>query len=85
MKMFPSIRHESARRRWVQAGLLLISFAVVVLLAAVFGPRSYNGPLSTLLLTLVLIALCFSILLHVRFLILARHEIRLNLVVIFVL
>jgi PAS domain S-box-containing protein len=74
MNTFPSIRHERASRRWVQAGLLLISFAVVVLLAAVFGPRSYNGPLSTLLLTLVLIALCFSILLHVRFLILARHE-----------
>jgi PAS domain S-box-containing protein len=74
MKIFPSIRHESARRRWVQAGLLLISFAVVVLLGAVFGPRSYNGPLSSLLLTLVLIALCLSIIIHVRFLILARHE-----------
>jgi PAS domain S-box-containing protein len=74
MKIFPSIRHESARRRWVQAGLLLISFAVIVLLGAVFGPRSYTGPLSTLLLTLVLIALCVAIVLHVRFLVLSRHE-----------
>jgi PAS domain S-box-containing protein len=74
MKTFPSIRDESPRRRWVQAGLLLISLAVVVLLGAAFGPRSYNRPLSSLLLTLVLIALCLSIIIHVRFLILARHE-----------
>ena len=74
MKIFPSIRHESTRRRWAQAGLLLISFAVIVLLGAVFGPRSYTAPLSSLLLTLVLIALCATIVLHVRFLILSRHE-----------
>jgi PAS domain S-box-containing protein len=74
MKIFPSIRHESARRRWVQSGMLLISFAVIVLLGAVFGPRSYNGTLSSLLLMLVLVALCLSIILHVRFLVLARHE-----------
>jgi PAS domain S-box-containing protein len=74
MKIFPSIRHENARRRWVRAGLLLISLAVVVLLGAAFGPRSYAGPLSTLLLALVLIALCVTIVLHVRFLILTRHE-----------
>ena len=74
MKIFPSIRDESARRRWVQAGLLLISLAVVVLLGAAFGPRSYAGPLSSLLLALVLIALCVAIVLHVRFLILSRHE-----------
>src|SRR6202142_85940 len=74
MKIFPSIRDESARRRWVQAGLLLISLAVVVLLGAVFGPRSYAGPLSSPLLALVLIALCVAIVLHVRFLMLTRHE-----------
>jgi PAS domain S-box-containing protein len=74
MRIFPSIQDGSARRRWVRAGLLLISFAAVVLVAAVFGPRSYNGPLSSLFLTLVLVALCLSIILHVRFLILARHE-----------
>jgi PAS domain S-box-containing protein len=74
MKIFPSIRHESARRRWVQAGLLLISLAVIVLLGIALGPRSYTGPLSSLLLALVLIALCVAIVLHVRFLILTRHE-----------
>jgi PAS domain S-box-containing protein len=74
MKIFPSIRHESSRRRWVEAGLLLISFAVVVLFGAAFGPRSYTGPLSPLLLVLVLIALCVAIVLHVRFLIQTRHE-----------
>jgi PAS domain S-box-containing protein len=74
MKIFPSIRNESARRRWGRAGLLLIAFAVVVLLVAAFGPRFYSGPLSSLLLTLVLIALCVAIVLHVRFMILARRE-----------
>jgi PAS domain S-box-containing protein len=74
MRIFPSIRDGSARRRWVQAGLLLISLAVVVLLVAAFGPRSYAGPLSSPLLALVLIALCVAIVLHVRFLILTRHE-----------
>src|SRR6202167_4788502 len=74
MKIFPSIRDESARRRWVQAGLLIIFLAVVVLLGAAFGPRSYAGSLSSLLLALVLTALCVAIVLHVRFLILARHE-----------
>jgi PAS domain S-box-containing protein len=74
MRIFPSIRHESARRRSVQAGLLLISLAVVVLFGASLGPRSYAGALSSLLLALVLIALCVAIVLHVRFLILSRHE-----------
>jgi PAS domain S-box-containing protein len=74
MKTFPSIRNESALRRWVRAGLLLISFAVVVLLVATFGPRSYSGPLSSLLLALVLIALCVAIVLQARFMIQARDE-----------
>jgi PAS domain S-box-containing protein len=74
MRIFPSTRHESARRRGVQAGLLLMSLAVVVLIGAAFGPRSYAGPLSSPLLALVLIALCVAIVLHVRFLILTRYE-----------
>lgn len=74
MKTLPSIRNEGALQRWVRAGLLLISFAVVVLLGAVFGPRSYTGPLSSLLLTLVLIALCVAIVLQARFMIQARRE-----------
>ncbi len=56
------------------AGTILIYFASVTLLVAAFGLRSYNGPLSSLLLTLVLIALCTAIILHARFLILARRE-----------
>jgi PAS domain S-box-containing protein len=68
------MRYEDARRRWMPAGAILICFASVTLLVAAFGPRSYNGPLSSLLLTLVLIALCTAIILHARFLILARRE-----------
>ena len=74
MKASLSIRHESTRRRSVWAGSLLILLSVAVLLVAPFGPRSYSGPLSSLLLTLVLIALCVAIVLHVRFMILARRE-----------
>jgi len=54
--------------------LLLICFAVVVLLVAGFGSRSYSGPSSSLLLALVLMALCVAIFLHIRFMILARRE-----------
>src|SRR6266550_1184053 len=74
MKKSLSVRYENAHRRWMPAGAILICFASVTLLVAAFGPRSYNGPLSSLLLTLVLIALCAAIILHVRFLILARRE-----------
>jgi PAS domain S-box-containing protein len=56
------------------AGAILICFASITLLVAAFGPRSYNGPGSSALLILVLIALCAAIILHVRFLILARRE-----------
>ena len=41
---------------------------------AAFLPRLYNRAFSSLLLTLVLIALAAAIALHVRFLILARRE-----------
>ena len=74
MKKLLSVRYEDARRRWMPAGAVLICFASVTLLVAAFGPRSYNGPLSSLLLTFVLIALCTAIILHARFLILARRE-----------
>jgi PAS domain S-box-containing protein len=74
MEKSRSVRYEEARRRWMPAGAILICFASVTLLVAAFGPRSYNGPLSSLLLTLVLIALCAAIILHARFLILARRE-----------
>jgi PAS domain S-box-containing protein len=61
-------------RRWMRAGSILISLAAVSLLLAAFGAKFYSRSLSSILLTLVLIALCTAIALHVRFLILARRE-----------
>jgi PAS domain S-box-containing protein len=65
---------QGARRRGPYAGSILISLAVLTLLVAAFLPRLYNRAFSSLLLTLVLIALAAAIALHVRFLILARRE-----------
>jgi PAS domain S-box-containing protein len=70
----PSARHQGSRRRAVYAGSILISLAVITLLVAAFLPRLYGRPFSSLLLTLVLIALAAAIALHARFLILARRE-----------
>src|SRR6266851_5850480 len=61
-------------QRWMRAGSILISFAAITLLATAFVARLYSGSLSSVLLTLVLIALCVAIVLHVRFLLLARRE-----------
>src|SRR6267378_2222077 len=61
-------------QRWMRAGSILISFAAITLLATAFGAHFYSGSLSSILLTLVLIALCIAIVLHVRFLLLARRE-----------
>jgi PAS domain S-box-containing protein len=61
-------------QRWMRAGSILISLAAITLLATAFGARLYSGSLSSVLLTLVLIALCVAIVLHVRFLLLARRE-----------
>ncbi len=58
----------------MRAGSILISLAALTLLATAFGARLYSGSLSSVLLTLVLIALCVAIALHVRFLLLARRE-----------
>ena len=60
--------------RWLRAGAVLIGFAALTLLATAFGAHLYSGPLSSVLLTLVLIALAIAIGLHVRFLLLARQE-----------
>src|SRR5712692_3996695 len=65
---------KSKPQRWMRAGSILISFAAVTLLATAFGAHFYSGSLSSVLLTLVLIALCIAIVLHVRFLLLARRE-----------
>lgn len=61
-------------RHWLRAGSILISLAAITLLATAFGARFYPAALSSVLLTLVLIALCVAIALHVRFLRLARRE-----------
>jgi PAS domain S-box-containing protein len=61
-------------RRWMRVGSVLISLAAVTLLVAALGAKFYSRSLSSILLTLVLIALCTAIGLHVRFLILARRE-----------
>jgi PAS domain S-box-containing protein len=61
-------------QRWMRAGSILISFAAITLLATAFGARLYSGSLSSVLLTLVLIALCIAIYLHIRFLVAARRE-----------
>jgi len=72
MKTFPSVRKQSAGRRWAPTGSIVITLAVVVLVAA-FVPRAHHGSLPSVLLTLVLVALCAAIALHVRFLIFARR------------
>jgi PAS domain S-box-containing protein len=61
-------------QRWLRFGSVLISFAAITLLATAFGARLYSGPLSSVLLALVLTALCIAIVLHVGFLLLARRE-----------
>ncbi len=65
---------KSKPQRWMRAGSILISFAAITLLATAFGAHFYSGSLSSVLLTLVLITLCIAIVLHVRFLLLARRE-----------
>ena len=61
-------------QRWMRAGSILISFAAVTLLATAFGARLYSRSLSSVLLALVLVALGIAIVLHVRFLLVARRE-----------
>src|SRR5229473_4675910 len=65
---------KTQQQRWMRAGSILISFAAITLLGTAFGARLYSGSLSSVLLALVLIALCIAIGLHVRFLLLARRE-----------
>jgi PAS domain-containing protein len=58
----------------MRLGSILISFAAITLLATAFGAHFYSASLSSVLLTLSLIALCIAIGLHFRFLLLARRE-----------
>jgi PAS domain S-box-containing protein len=61
-------------QRWLRAGSILISIAALALLGTALRARFYRSSLSSVLLTLVLIALCIAIALHARFLLLARRE-----------
>jgi PAS domain S-box-containing protein len=74
MNTFRSARQKNTGRHWETAAWLLISSSVVVLLVAVFGPGSYSAPVSSWLLSLVLLALCAAITLHFRFMFLVRGE-----------
>jgi PAS domain S-box-containing protein len=74
MKLRRTVFPSDQPQRWLRFGAVLISFAAITLLATAFGTRLYSGSLSSVLLTLVLIALSIAIVLHVRFLLLARRE-----------
>jgi len=74
MNIFLSVRHESARHRWVPAGSIVIALTIVALVAAAFVPRAYSDRWPSVLLALVLVALCAAIALHARFLFLARRQ-----------
>src|SRR5467141_800054 len=74
MRTLYSVFSKTRQQRWMRAGSILISFAAVTLLGTASGAHFYSGSLSSVLLTLVLIALCIAIVLHVRFLFLARRE-----------
>jgi PAS domain S-box-containing protein len=73
MTIFASPRSQSGRRRWLPAASIILALAIVSLCVAAFVPRAYSGRLPSVLLGLVLVALCAAIALHVRFLLLARR------------
>lgn len=59
---------------WMRIGSILISLAAVILLGTAFGAHFYTGSVFSVLLILVLIALCVAIALHVQFLAVSRRE-----------
>ncbi|MGB2590661.1 MAG: PAS domain S-box protein [Candidatus Acidiferrum sp.] len=74
MQERPKIHLNPRPPRWMRTGSILISFAALTLLATAFEAHLYARSLSSALLVLVLLALAVAILLHVRFLLLARRE-----------
>jgi PAS domain S-box-containing protein len=74
MKRLRTTSSKTRTQRWLRIGSVLISIAAITLLATAFGAHFYSGPVFSVLLALVLIALCAAIVLHVRFLQLARRE-----------
>jgi PAS domain S-box-containing protein len=73
MKIFPSLRSESLRRRWLLAASFVIAFAIVALCVAALAPQASSGRSTSVILALVLVALSAAIALHVRFLLLAHR------------
>jgi PAS domain S-box-containing protein len=67
-----SVFRQALDGRWARAGWVTIALIIVVLCAAAFLPRASNGRSASALLTLVLVALCVAIALHLRFLLRAR-------------
>ena len=61
-------------QRWLRIGSVAVCLAAVILLATAFGAHFYSDPVFSVLLALVLVSLLAAIALHVRFLLLARHE-----------
>jgi PAS domain S-box-containing protein len=74
MKTMPSASSASTRESWPRAVSIIIAVALVALLIAALLLRSYDGRLPPLLLTFVLVAMTVAIILHARFLFLARRE-----------
>ena len=58
----------------MRIGSILISLAALILLGSAFGAHFYSGPVFSVLLMLVLIALCVAIALHIEFLVVSRRE-----------
>jgi PAS domain S-box-containing protein len=65
---------ENRPQRWMRVGSVLVSLTAIALLATAFGAHVYRGFLFSILLALVLIALCAAIALHIQFLLLSRRE-----------
>lgn len=74
MQLLGTVSSRTKSQRWMRFGSVLIGFAALTLLVTAFGAHLYSNLLSSVLLTLVLITLAIAIGLHVRFLLLARHE-----------
>ena len=73
MTIHPLVRSQSGHRRWVPSASLVIAAAIVALCVAAVVPRTYSGRSTSVLLTLVLVALLAGIAVHIRFLLLARR------------
>lgn len=74
METHRTILSKSRTQRWMRTSSVLISLAAATLLATAFGAHFYSGPVFSVLLVLVLIALCVAIILHAQFLVLKHRE-----------